>query len=97
MSSLSYARPLSRLGIAQAYLALRSLLHRFLNAVEPGTEVPIDLWSTSDATRPSLSKLGWRSQLPRFISIPRKMRRTDGSEFMVQGSWTSQTAKPSEW
>ena len=29
--------------------------HRFLNAVEPGTEVPIDLWSTSDATRPSLS------------------------------------------
>ena len=25
------------------------------------------------------------------------MRRTDGSEFMVQGSWTSQTAEPSEW
>ena len=49
--------------------------HRFLNAVEPGTEVPIDLWSTSDATRPSLSKLRWRSLLPRFISIPQRMRR----------------------
>jgi len=48
--------------------------HRFLNAVEPGTEVPIDLWSTSDA-RPSLSKLRWRSLLPRFISIRRKMKR----------------------
>ena len=49
--------------------------HRFLNAVEPGTEVPIDLWSTSDATRPSLSKLRWRSLLPRFISIPPRTRR----------------------
>ena len=27
--------------------------HRFLNAVEPGTEVPIDLWSTSVTTRPN--------------------------------------------
>ena len=26
----------------------------------------LDLWSSSDATRPSLSKLGWRSLLPRF-------------------------------
>ena len=27
--------------------------HRFQNAVEPGTEVPIDLWSTSVTTRPN--------------------------------------------
>ena len=27
--------------------------HRFINAVEPGTEVPIDLWSTSVTTRPN--------------------------------------------
>lgn len=34
--------------------SLEDKCHRMLNAVEPGKVVPIDLWSTLDATRHSL-------------------------------------------
>ncbi len=33
--------------------SLEDKCHRMLNAVEPGTVVPIDLWSTSVTTRPN--------------------------------------------
>ena len=42
--------PLSRLGNAQASLALLSLLHRFLNAVEAGTVVEIHRHPGKDET-----------------------------------------------
>ena len=48
MSSLSYTRPLSRLGKAHASMVLLSLFHRFMNAVEPGTKVEIHRHPTKD-------------------------------------------------
>ena len=48
MPSLSYTRPLSRLGKAHASMVLLSLLHRFMNAVEPETKVEIHRHPTKD-------------------------------------------------
>ena len=45
---LRYPRPLLRLGKVHTSMALPSLLHRLLNAVEPGTVVPIHRHPSKD-------------------------------------------------
>lgn len=88
VSSEAKASPRLRMNY-NFHLSLEDKCHRMLNAVEPGSDIPIDLWSTSDATRHSSYKYGSALAAPSVHRHPDK----DESFVVLRGKVRSTTYK----